>query len=171
VDVYKFRDAVVDDDATVAVVAEAQSTPRMTAFFKLDARRVGIISCVVVVAFLALFLVRRPVTRATSAGQVIPVLAAPRQVAPNPDDVSITDFRAVPTDTGTVEVSFHLANRNGSPNDYPALLVHWQGVPNEHRLIRRDVYAHPPLPFTNTDVELELAPPKGATGIDVKIAY
>jgi hypothetical protein len=89
----------------------------------------------------------------------------------NPAAVSITHFKAIATDPGVVRVGFRLTNAGGVSNGYPGLAVHWHGVQGADQLIGKDSYAHPPLPFTATDVTLDLARPQGATGIDVRITY
>lgn len=175
IDVYKFRDAVHEDDVP-AVVAADEVPARSGARLPLDVRHArAAVGGVVLIAAAAVFMLYRPaaVPPAPSSAPVIPIAPRPAPAAPrgNPADVSISGFAATATAAGTVKASFRLVNREGAPNDYPALAVHWHGVPAADQLIRKDAYAHPPLPFTTTDVMLELARPQGATGMDVEIVY
>jgi hypothetical protein len=174
VDVYKFRDAVLDDDGPPPAARDPRPTSRRFAL-SLDRRevRVAIVGVVLLAAAALTLKVLRPQPAAPSlsSAPVIPISAAAAPRAPNPEEVSITDFNAARTDADTVRVSFRLTNRGGTANGYPNLAVRWHGVPGGDQLIRNDAYAHPPLPFTTADVSLELARPGNATGIDVKILY
>lgn len=173
VDVYKFRDAVIEDDAPVAASTSGEpAAGSERPSLSLTQVRVAIAGAVFAIGA-AWFAWRQPAASPAAAGHgpVIPIAAAPKAVSANPSAVSITHFSAVPTDAGVVKVSFRLANAGGAANDYPGLAVHWHGVPDADQLIGKDSYAHPSLPFTTADVALELARPKGATGIDVKITY
>jgi len=175
VDVYKFRDAALDDEGPLpAALTDRLPTSRRFAL-SLDRRevRVAIGGGVLLAAAWLVFAVMRPqpTPSSLSSAPVIPIAAAVAPRAPNPEEVSITDFNAVTTGEGTVRVSFRLTNRGGAANGYPNLAVRWHGVPRGGQLIRNDAYAHPPLPFTTAEVALELARPGAATGIDVKILY
>jgi hypothetical protein len=190
VDVYKFRDAVLEDEGLASAVSEASSPPRQRSLLGDTKRARAAAGGACIVALVAVFMLQRspaavvPVT----SGPVIPLetastkpavtfkpAAAPTPIAPaaSPrlDDVSITNLSAVPLDDGTVNVSFRLSNRAGTANDYPSLALHWHGAPEADQLITKDAYVHPPLPFTSAEVRLELTRPATATGIDVKLAY
>jgi hypothetical protein len=175
IDVYKFRDAVHEDDVPAAAASNEVSA-RSRARLPLDVwhARAAVVGAVLISAG-ALFVLYRPaaVPPAPSSAPVIPIAPRPAPAAArgNPADVSISGFAATVTGAGTVKASFRLVNRKGAPNDYPALAVHWHGVPAADQLIRKNAYAHPPIPFTTTDVTLELAHPQGATGMDVEIVY
>lgn len=174
VDVYKFRDAVLDDDEPPPAATDPRPTSRRLAL-SLDRREVRVAiggGVILAAAWLALTFMRpQTVAPSLSSAPVIPIAAAVAPRAPNPEEVSITDFNAARTDADTVRVSFRLTNRGGTANGYPNLAVRWHGVPGGDQVIRHDAYAHPPLPFTTADVALELARPGNATGIDVKILY
>lgn len=175
VDVYKFRDAVLDEAGPPpAAAADHRPTSRRFAL-SLDRREVRVAiggGVLLVAAGLMLTVMRsQPAPSSVWSAPVIPIAAAVAAPAPNPEEVSITDFNATRTDAGTVRVSFRLTNRGGAANGYPNLAVRWHGVSGADQLIRNDAYAHPPLPFTTADVVLELARPGDATGIDVKILY
>jgi len=171
IDVYRFRDAVMEEDAPGMPDTSERSGPDMPRMsLKVKHLPVAIGSIVVIVAGV-LFAWHRPVAPSTAAsrGPVIPVNAVPGPGPANLPAVSITNFSATPTGSGVVKVSFRLTNANHVPSDYPGLTVHWHGVPDADQRIGKDAYAHPPPPFTSTDVKLELARPQGATGIDVNI--
>jgi hypothetical protein len=174
VDVYKFRDAVLDDDGPPPAATDPRPTSRRLAL-SLDRREVRVAiggGVILAAAWLALTVMHpQPAAPSLSSASVIPIAAAAAPQAPNPEEVSITDFNAARTDADTVRVSFRLTNRGGTANGYPNLAVRWHGVPDGDQVIRNDAYAHPPLPFTTADVALELARPGNATGIDVKILY
>jgi len=174
VDVYKFRDAVLDDDGPPPAATDPRPTSRRLAL-SLDRREVRVAiggGVILAAAWLALRVMHpQPAAPSMSSAPVIPIAAAAAPQAPNPEEVSITDFNAARTDADTVRVSFRLTNRGGTANGYPNLAVRWHGVPDGDQVIRNDAYAHPPLPFTTADVALELARPGNATGIDVKILY
>lgn len=183
VDVYKYRDAVLDGDSPADAAAEAPAAPRRR--LALDPKQMRIaIGALCLVGAAALLLQQRsapPAVPPSSTGPVIPpasgvatataTAAAPATAKPAPAAVTITDFSAVATDAGTVKAAFRLTNGAGAPNDYPALAVHWHGAPGADHVIGKDSYAHPPLPFTTADVILELERPQGATGMDVRLAY
>jgi hypothetical protein len=185
VDVYKFRDAVLDEElAPTSVDAPSPGPEQGKPLWRYPRhlRDPRVLACGLLVAGVAMLLIWRHVLApppAITPGPVIPVAAAgtplpaaaPEAARGDPDDVSITDFHAIETDSSTVKLTFRLTNRGNTPNDYPALLVHWHGIANAHQVFRKDSYAHPPLPFKTADVDLVLARPAGATGIDVKIAY
>jgi hypothetical protein len=173
VDVYKFRDVVMEDEASVGAPPDASVLSSRTGL-TLRAKHVcAAVGAVVLLVGAAYFALHRPGASpaAGSQGPVIPIPAAPKTAPADPSAVSISNFNAAPTDSGAVKVSFRLTNAGGASNDYPGLAVHWHGVRDADQLIGKDSYAHPPLPFTTTDVVLELARPQGATGIDVKITY
>lgn len=186
VDVYKFRDAVLEEELAPGAVAASTAVPEQgkRLWHQLRSPR-GAACALLLLGATVLLATRHGPHPAITAGSVIPVAptgaaapaasaspsAAAATAAGDPDAISITNFHAVETDSTTVKLTFQLTNREGKPNDYPALLVHWHGIANAHQVIRRDSYAHPPLPFKTADVELDLARPQGATGIDVKIAY
>jgi hypothetical protein len=178
VDVYKYRDAVLDDDVPGETVDVASEATRSGPAPRAQRMRIAI-GGAVLVAVAAFALLQRPdapAAVATSAGSVIPVATAPRVPARVPaadagaDAVAITGFSAVATATGTVKIAFRLTNRSDAARVYPALAVHWHDAPGADTVIGRDAYAHPPLPFTTADVALELERPPGATGIDVELA-
>jgi hypothetical protein len=183
VDVYKFRDAVLEDDpapTAVGVAATAPERGKPLWDYLRHLREPRVLACGLLLAGVVALLIGRHVFApppAITPGPVIPVAStgtsspAVPVARGNPDDVSITNFHALETDSNTVRLSFRLTNRGNTPDDYPALLVHWHGIANAHQVFRKDSYAHPPLPFKTADVELELARPEGASGIDVKIAY
>ena len=189
-DVYKFRDAVIVDEGPAPAVDAVQTPTGRAASFSFDRRHLRVaIGAGVLLLAVGAFMSRRPSAPVTavSASPVLPVAAATRSAeshtmqqqppataprpAPRPEDVTIADFKATADESGIVKVAFRLTNREGSQKDYPALAIHWQGVSGADQVIRNDAYAHPALPFTATDVTLELARPQGATGIDVKIVY
>ena len=170
-DVYRFRDALDVEDAPGLAGAGEPAGPDKP-HLPLDAKRLAITigGGVFAVAGL-LFAWYWPAVPPAAAGQgtVIPVKAVPGPAPADPSAVSITNFSATPTGSGGVNVSFRLANSSHTPRDYPGFIVHWHGVPEADQQVGKDAYAHPPLPFTSTDVRLELARPLGATGVDVKI--
>ncbi|MFS2023497.1 hypothetical protein [Massilia sp. CT11-137] len=176
VDVYKYRDAVLDDDGPGETIDATPDAARPGPAW--HAQRMCIaIGGTVLVAVAGLALLQRPGSRAAvpaSAGPVIPVATAPaapaRAADAGADAVTITGFSAVATAAGTVKIAFRLTNRSGAARAYPALAVHWHDAPGADTVIGGDAYAHPPLPFTTADVALELERPAGATGIDVALA-
>lgn len=171
VEVYKFRDGESEEP-----VSPAEPADQHLAWDKLVHRSrhglivIGGLALVTVIAYLTLHQAV-PVPAGISRGPVIPVGATAHPTPADGAAASITHFSAAPTGSGAVTVSFRLTNAGGRSNDYPGLAVHWHGAPDADRLIGRDSYAHPPLPFTAANVTLELARPQGATGIDVTISY
>lgn len=174
-DVYKFRDAVLDDEGVAPTAAATHAPEARKRPWALAIRREMRVAlgAGVLLLIAAAFFARRPapVTVAASSTPVLPSVAVQKPPVSKPQDVSITDFSATANDAGVVKVSFRLNNRPGNDNDYPGLAIRWHGVNGADQLIRNDAYAHPSLPFTTADVTLELARPQGATGIDVKVAY
>jgi hypothetical protein len=172
-DVYKFRDAVMQDDAPVPADAGERPVPDAARGSLRKRKAPVVIGSVPLIVVAVLFTWHRAVPQRAAAGQdtVIPIETGSAAATATPSSVSITNFSATPTDAGVVKVSFRLTNAGGARNDYPGLIVHWHGVPDADQRIARDSYAHPPLPFTSTDVRLELVRPQGSTGIDVSIAY
>jgi len=173
VDVYKFRDAVLDEGSSPSGPAERPAARKRAWSLEIRREMRVALGAGIVVLVAAAFFVRRPAPAPVVASNtpVLPVVAPPKAPAPKPEDVSITDFSATASDSGIVKVSFRLNNRAGNDNDYPGLAIRWHGASGADQLIRSDAYAHPSLPFTTADVTLELARPQGATGIDVKVAY
>jgi hypothetical protein len=171
IDVYRFRDAVPDEDGPAATVVTALAAPGR-AILPLGVRHVRLAAgTAVVLAMGTAFVLARPdAAPPVSPGPVVPTAGPASKAAPDPAAVSIARLTAVATGLGTVQLHFRLTNRNGA-NDYPGLAVRWHGLPDGERLIARDAYPHPPLPFTTADVTLELPRPRGATGIDIRIAY
>jgi hypothetical protein len=174
VDVYKFRDVAPEQDDLVSTIAE-EPAPRRIGMPVLDAKQkrlaAGGLALIAAAAFLVFH--HQSVTPVpVSSSAVLPLaVQASRPITTDPSAVSITNFSAAPTDSGTVKVSLKLNNKPGVANDYPTLAVHWHDAPGADQLISKDAYSHPPLPFTTADVTLEFARPAGATGIDVKISY
>lgn len=172
VDVYKFRDLVMEDEAPVAAADEMPLPAKARPSLK-SQRLYAALGGLLLLAGAAFVVLHRPATAPAAAnhGSVLPIAAASKAAPADPSAVSITNFTAAATESGAVRIAFKLTNRIGVPNDYPGLAVHWHGVSGADQLIGKDSYAHPPLPFTATDVTLELARPQGATGIDVSITY
>lgn len=180
VDVYKFRDRPIEDDETPSLAVEDSASSLNLAVLLKSRQALFAAAGTVVLAAAVAWAIHRPTSSAlpVSQGAVIPAVAVQTSGAAskpastgNAADVSITNFKAVPTDAGTVQVSLSLTNRPGSGNDYPNLVVHWHGITSPDQVIGRDAYNHPALPFINADVTLELELPSGATGLDIKIAY
>lgn len=198
VDVYKFRDAVLEEELMPATAGAAPQAPEQAKAIRRYLRLAGALSCGVLAAGAGVVLIgmrEHTAPPARPQGPVIPIVSTRTSLpaalstslpgvrtktpAPtvtssakgDPDNVSITNFHAIETDSNTVQLRFRLTNRGNTPNPYPALLLHWHGIANAHQVFRNDSYAHPPLPFRAADIELVLARPDGANGVDVKIAY
>lgn len=172
VDVYKYRDAVLDDDIVEDSSPATTLPPARTGrYFGL---RALIFTGVGVLLIGAVYCTQRWAPAPTAPAPhdlLIPLPAAFIAPPRDPSGVSISNFSALPAGDDSVTMSFRLTNADPVVTEYPGLAVHWHGAAHADQLIASDAYAHPPVPFTSTDVVLELERPPGATGIDVKLIY
>jgi hypothetical protein len=184
VEVYKFRDICTPEDSPIP---EHQAQPfEHGSWLRRQAGRAGIAAgSIAILAGVAAWALREPPSKpvAVSAGSIVPVInptpsitLAPASNVPTQDKtpligaVAITQFSAVPTDAGSVRVTFQLTNTGRASAEYPALAIHWPGAEHADTVIASSAYSHPPLPFKATEVALELSRPEGATGIEVKLS-